>query len=150
MICNSGLFYSTLIGGRVYTRLTVRVGSYAGGRVETWKPIPLCGLEDYDASDEGRIQSRKRAGREPHVLSALDGGDGYRIVVLGVRGRGMKRFSVAALVLRAFSGPPPSPAHHASYLNRDHGDCRLLNLEWSTQRRRRSKEQRAADYAARR
>jgi hypothetical protein len=99
--------------------------------IEEWRAVP--GFDHYDVSSLGRVRSRRRAG-EPLVMKQKKLRCGYMIVTLCDRGERHER-TVHLLVLEAFVGPRPSPAHQARHvLNNRRDDNRLANLCWGTRR----------------
>lgn len=87
----------------------------------TWRPIPT--FPGYEASDDGRIRSR-RCELKPWVTN------GYLTVGLRRDGRTFRR-SVHRLVLLAFRGIP-ADGMDACHRNGRRQDNRLSNLYWGT------------------
>lgn len=104
--------------------------------MESWREIQ--GWEGfYEVSDEGRIKRvapsifgrwHQPAGHilAPHVIKS-----GYRMVRL-CRRTEEKCLRVCRIVLRVFSGEPPTPQHQANHINGNKADDRASNLEWVT------------------
>lgn len=104
--------------------------------IESWAPIP--GFTHYQASTEGRVRSVDRQlpggygglrtvkGR----IIAVNHTHGSPKVSITADGAGQRNRGIAGLVLAAFVGPAPSPAHKAKPINGDPNDVRLANLEW--------------------
>lgn len=91
-----------------------------------WAPIP--GFPGYEVSDNGEVRSLSRMKRGK-LLRQTDNGTGYRYVGLRRDGRQLKVY-VHRAVLRAFVGEPLDA--HASHLNGDRADNRLINLCWES------------------
>ena len=109
---------------------------------EVWKRVPDTDGR-YEASDRGRVRSLvvgcqhgSIVRRKPLVMRPFNnkpGRCGYWVVNLRVGGRVRCR-CVSELVLAAFVGPRPSPAHDAAHANGDRHDNRLGNLLWATKK----------------
>lgn len=110
---------------------------------EVWKAI--AGFEgSYEVSNLGQVRSLDRTiecvGRWGSVTKRLRGRvlrpgprpSGHLTVVLGGHSH-----NVHTLVLEAFTGPRPSPAHEARHLDGHEQNNRSSNLEWSTKTRNR-------------
>lgn len=98
----------------------------------TWLAVP--GWEGfYEVSDAGEVRSlrdnhgtgRLRTVRPNPVATR------YLRVTLSRPGR-KQNVRLHKLVLLAFRGPPPTPAHEGAHANGDAHDCRLENLRWAT------------------
>jgi hypothetical protein len=96
--------------------------------MEQWRPIP--GFTDYEASDAGRVRSRKS---RPCVLAQRVGTRGYLVVNIVGDGARYRNRPVHALVLAAFAGCRPDGAV-CRHLNGDRMDNRPCNLRWGTPR----------------
>lgn len=95
--------------------------------LEVWRPIP--GYDGYDASNLGRIRSRK--GRVPLILKQrLHYGRGYPVVELCQNNKSRESM-VHRQVLLAFHGEPPE-GFEACHNNGIRTDNRLENLRWDT------------------
>jgi hypothetical protein len=100
-------------------------------RRERWRKVPLPELPDYiEVSDLGRVKSlpyvdRRGWRRKLHYYSC--GG-----AEVGIRGNdGVNRvYPVAALILRAFVGPPGEGQYLARHLDDNRGNNNLTNLAW--------------------
>ena len=101
---------------------------------EIWKDIP--GFETYyEVSNIGNIRSLRYHGttrKKPRVIVGAINLGGYRKALL--YNADQKRFTknVHVAVLESFSGPRPSPKHHAAHLNGNRTDNRIENLAWVT------------------
>jgi hypothetical protein len=51
----------------------------------------------------------------------------------GATGRNKKRWYLQDVILWAFAGPRPTPAHEGAHLNGNRWDNRYTNLAWKTQ-----------------
>ena len=74
------------------------------------------------------LHHQKKAGRRPTAHHAL--WNGIPVVATEHDDYGMAVFSVAELVLAAFSGPRPTPTSVAHHLDGNVGNCAAANLEW--------------------
>lgn len=92
--------------------------------VETWRDIP--GFPDYQASDCGRIRSRK-TGAWQVLRQTPHRGNGYLVVSPRVGGRYVAR-SVHRLITRAFLGD--AAGRDVNHINGNKHDNRLENLEY--------------------
>lgn len=110
---------------------------------ERWLPVP--GLDGYDVSDQGRIQSTRRAGK-PRIMRAGRGPCGYHVVSIQMNPRGVRAraqpLRVGSLVMAAFVGPKPDGLV-VRHVNGNLLDDRLENLKYGTP------EEVRADMAAR-
>ena len=105
--------------------------------IEEWRSV--VGYESfYEVSNVGRVRSLDRYDGcnrfRPGRLRAtpIDGtSTGYRYVSLCKNGIA-KKLNVHVLVLEAFVGPRPSPAHEACHENGDRANATLKNLRWGT------------------
>lgn len=98
-----------------------------------WKPVSPPGYEDlYEVSDAGEV---RRRGKTTPLRPVPTTGEGYLMVCLARGGGRHVSVRVAALLLEAYRGPRPSRRHVVHHINDDLRDCRLVNLEWSTERR---------------
>lgn len=92
---------------------------------EEWRPIP--GYETgYAVSDRGRV----RNARNGRILDGWRNAKGYRMVVLG--GRGRKQRYVHHLVAEAFIGPRPPGQEVRHYPDRNPANNALVNLAYGT------------------
>ena len=91
---------------------------------EAWRDIP--GFPDYQASDRGRVRSRK-SGAWRVLRHTPHRGNGYLVVSPRVSGRYVTR-SVHRLVARAFLGE--AAGRDVNHINGDKHDNRLSNLEY--------------------
>lgn len=100
---------------------------------ETWKPA--AGFEGrYEISDQGRVKTLLRhRGQQGMILKTLPNKDGYPFVSLSNGNGGHASRTVHRLVLDAFVGPCP-PNKECSHRNGVRSDCRLVNLEWATEK----------------
>jgi hypothetical protein len=103
--------------------------------MEQWKEIP--GWEGYyAASTFGRIKRLAGSPRclKDRVLKPMKSGNwGGYLTASPVRvGHKQRPMMVHRLVLMAFAGLPPSPAHEGNHINGDKLDNRPENLEWVT------------------
>lgn len=103
--------------------------------MEHWKEIP--GWEGYyAASTLGRIKRIAGSPRCPidRILKPMPYGNwgGYYMVAPVRTGHKQRPMMVHRLVLMAFAGLPPSPAHEGNHINGDKLDNRPENLEWVT------------------
>ena len=103
--------------------------------MENWKAIP--GWETYyAASTLGNIKRLAGSPRCPkdRILKLMTGNNwgGYYTVSLVRVGHRQRPMMVHRLVLEAFVGPPPSPAHQGNHINGNKHDNRPENLEWVT------------------
>lgn len=96
---------------------------------EEWRPVPS--HPDYDASDLGRIRSRRR--RNVRILKPSPcGGYGYLAVCVRTdRGRGKRTATVHSLVAEAFYGTRPEGLE-VRHLNGVATDNRAANLQYDT------------------
>lgn len=97
-----------------------------------WKIISVA--PDYEVSSLGEVRSRSRnAGpwKRPHTIRQWHDKDGYSMVDLHTHGHKIGR-RTAALVLRAFVGPPANGQNHSSHRNGSNSDNRLINLRWAS------------------
>jgi len=94
----------------------------AGG--DTWRDIP--GFPDYQASDRGRVRSRK-SGAWQVLCQTPHRGNGYLVVSPRVDGHYVTR-SVHRLIARAFFGE--AAGRDVNHINGDKHDNRLENLEY--------------------
>lgn len=97
---------------------------------EQWRQVP--GHPAYDVSDQGRIRSWKCRSKwglsdSPANLSLSSDKGGYLRCLVD-----RKNKYPHIVVLEAFIGPRPGPGFHASHLNGDNKDNRLVNLCWET------------------
>ena len=102
-------------------------GSWAGQRVtgeETWRNIP--GFPDYQASDLGRVRSRK-SGAWKVLRATPHSKTGYLVVSLRLEGRYFAR-SVHRLVAAAFLGE--ASGRDVNHINGNKHDNSLGNLEY--------------------
>ena len=100
--------------------------------VERWVPIPgFSGV--YEVSDLGQVRSLKgRHGKGTVLKPALPSkGRQYKCVSLHKNGRRTRR-SIHCLVLNAFVGSKPSPAHQARRLDGNRANNSADNLCWGT------------------
>lgn len=93
---------------------------------EIWKNIP--GHRGYQASNLGRIRSKKRAWRGWVFLKLSDDKYGYKQVSIQQGGKEKSR-RVHRLVLMAFSGRSKKQVNHKNGIKTDN---RLKNLEYVT------------------
>lgn len=93
---------------------------------ETWKDIP--GFPDYQASDQGRIRSRK-SGAWQVLRQTPHSKNGYLVVSPRVEGKYVAR-SVHRLIARAFLGE--ADGQDVNHINGIKHDNRLVNLEYLT------------------
>lgn len=107
---------------------------------EQWRPVP--GRPGYEASDRGRVLSRRKTGTA-RVLTATPGPCGFRTLQMSALVPGGQTQRVGVLVALAFIGPPPSPDAELRRRNGNPMDDRLENLAWGTA------AEVAADHAAR-
>lgn len=89
-----------------------------------WRPIPVPGLDGYEASDQGQV---RRIGGD---LLRQRERDGYLSVGVRRGGKGV-RCEVAPLVAAAFLGPRP-PDHVVTFRDRDSTNCAAANLVYAT------------------
>ncbi|MFC5730943.1 NUMOD4 domain-containing protein [Nocardioides vastitatis] len=95
---------------------------------EVWRPVP--GYLGYEASDQGRVMSRRR--NRPRVLDGQPGPCGFRTANLAhdlPNGRNQRLGNLVAL---AFIGPPPSLDSELRRLDGDPLNDRPDNLAWGT------------------
>lgn len=105
--------------------------------IEEWKTI--AGYETfYEVSSLGRVRSLDRYDSinrfRPGRLRATPidrTSTGYRYVSLSRNGT-TKKLNVHVLVLEAFVGQRPSPAHEACHEDGDRSNSALSNLRWDT------------------
>lgn len=107
--------------------------------MEEWRAV--VGFEEsYSISSTGRVRSEDRyvrhnkggfARKRGKILSQYFNKDGYASVVLAWESK-TKTVITHHLVLAAFVGPRPSPAHHGCHNNGVRDDNRLENLRWDT------------------
>src|SRR5689334_17687347 len=99
---------------------------------ETWLPVPIEGFsENYEVSSIGRVRRLTRSGRgrpAGYILSPRVGHHGYRRYTLCRTDGRPKGFFAHRLVLLAFVGPQPSPAHQAAHWDRDTSNNDYRNL----------------------
>lgn len=99
--------------------------------VEVWLPVKDC-PDRYFVSNLGRVCSHARGRSEvlKHTLSRA----GYPTVgIYARRGERADTRLVHRMVVEAFVGEPPTPAHtDVRHLNGLHADVRLCNLKWGT------------------
>lgn len=102
--------------------------------MEQWRPIP--GFSNYSVSDHGRVR-RETDGpgkiRAGHILANKFSGR-YWSVRIGRDGGGLCTKTIQQLVLLAFVGPPPTPAHEGAHGDGNTSNNRLNNLRWATKR----------------
>jgi hypothetical protein len=97
---------------------------------EEWRPIP--GWPEYEVSNTGIVRLavdgyRKKSG---HVLKPWLNRDRLQ-VELRAQGRRQK-FFIHRLVVMAFIGPQPSPAHEVAHWDGNTMNNNLANLRWAT------------------
>jgi DNA-binding XRE family transcriptional regulator len=93
------------------------------------RPIP--GLDGYTATAHGRVISY-RSGTRRELSPRTHKGYRYVNVRRGVGRATAAQVSVHSLILLAFVGPKPTPAHECRHLNGDAQDNRASNLLWGT------------------
>jgi len=98
-----------------------------GTKGESWNPIPQ--YPDYDASNLGRIRSRRRG--KPQVLSLIVKPDGYSYVFLYHASGESDKVYVHHAVLWAFVGPCPL-SMECRHLDGNQGNNAIDNLQWGT------------------
>lgn len=91
---------------------------------EIWMPVP--GYETYLASTLGRIV--RIDGHQPKQRQSHNG---YSRVRLGPR-KTRRELAVNRIILRSFTGEPPTEEHQAAHINGVCDDNRLENLYWAT------------------
>ena len=93
---------------------------------EVWAPVQAEGFEDlYEVSSKGRV-------RRITIISGSANADGYLMIDLSDRSRGMRRCRLAhRLVAQAFHGPIPG-GKQVNHKNGDKTDNRPENLEYVT------------------
>lgn len=102
--------------------------------METWRNLPITGLEQYQVSDEGCVRnlSYKDTGRIRYLSPVADK-DGYSIVCLTSRFGKQNSYRVHRLVALAFL--PEQPGKPCiNHKNECKEDNRACNLEWVTYR----------------
>lgn len=96
---------------------------------ETWKPIP--DSDGYEASSLGRVRSPWRI-----LRPALTGGrakNKIQYLQVSIYAGGVRHSRrVNRLVLMAFTGPPPTPKHHAAHWDGNSLNNAAGNLRWAT------------------
>jgi hypothetical protein len=101
--------------------------------IEEWRSIPIVGLPSrYQVSNLGRLRSlpfidvigRRRSERLFNPADAQ--------VDLILEDGTSKWFALAALILRAFVGPPPDGCRLSRHLDDDRSNNKLENLAWGT------------------
>jgi hypothetical protein len=100
--------------------------------VETWKAVQ--GWPNYEVSDHGRVRSwnrRSRRASEPRVMKPRLDGKGYARITLCHEGQQRERF-IHQIVLEAFVGERPTPAHEGRHLDGVRSNNSAANLAWST------------------
>lgn len=94
---------------------------------EDWRPV--VGWERYyRVSSLGRVYSLHQTGR---LCIGMPMEGGYRVVKLRDKAR-RGHVAIHVMVLEAFVGPRPSPAHEGCHNNGIGADSRLSNLRWDT------------------
>ena len=92
--------------------------------IERW--LPVVGYEGrYSVSSLGRIRSERTGA----LLKTTPNYAGYHVVTLYPDKR---QFRLHCLVLEAFVGPRPSPAHDGCHNKGDKNDNRLSQVRWDT------------------
>jgi predicted XRE-type DNA-binding protein len=95
---------------------------------ERWLPIE--NFPGYEVSDLGRVRSyRKRAGKEPKIISIGKNSSGYMLATLRHESGNEKSVAVHRFVLIAFVGPCPETME-CCHENGVRHDNRLTNLRW--------------------
>lgn len=96
---------------------------------ENWRPVPgWDGL--YEVSDQGRVQSLRRAKCRGGLLRPLRHTGGYARIMLWREGLPRQTF-IHRLVALAFLGAP-EPGMQVAHNNGDRQDNRATNLRWAT------------------
>jgi hypothetical protein len=100
---------------------------------EEWRSVSDC-PERYFVSNFGRVASRVRGGHKTKVLTASLSLTGYLTVgVSPSPGAKSETRLVHRLVVEAFTGPAPSPAHiDIRHLDGNKQNNHILNLAWGT------------------
>jgi len=94
---------------------------------ERWRSVP--GFPGYEASDHGRIVSRRRA--SPVVLKPRRMPNGYLTVALTGPDGHPRTMTVHRVVMLAFVGERPA-GRETRHLDGDPANNRLTNLAWGT------------------
>lgn len=105
---------------------------------EEWRPIPIKRLENYEASNLGRIRSKDRIIKvgnhtqrcRSKILKSQPVGKRKEYLCIAFTGIGC--FRVNRLVAFAFHGKPTTSQHHAAHWDRDTRNNRAENLRWAT------------------
>jgi hypothetical protein len=94
---------------------------------EDWRHV--VGWEKYyRVSNMGRVYSLHQTGR---LCIGMPMEGGYRVVKVRDKER-RGHIAIHVMVLEAFVGPRPSPAHEGCHNNGNGADSRLSNLRWDT------------------
>lgn len=91
--------------------------------------LPVPGYPNYTADDSGqvfRVGSPKPL--RPEVHRTRNNKEYHRLTLYA--GKVRKHIKVHHIILSTFIGQRPSPTHHASHLNDNGHDNRLINLKW--------------------
>ena len=99
---------------------------------QTWRTVAGY-YGAYEISSDGLVRrvAGSRGCSADRLIKSRVGNAGYRTVRLCFNGK-LKSLSVHRLLLEAFVGPPPSPAHQCNHKDGNKLNNTLTNLEWVT------------------
>jgi len=101
---------------------------------EIWATVP--DFPDYQVSNKGRIKTLAKIDargwhRKERLIQAVDA----EVLLTNINGR--KWFALAALILRAFVGPPSPGQYLTRHLDDDRSNNELSNLAWGNDKENR-------------
>lgn len=106
-------------------------------KTEQWKPVAVPGYNHlYEISTLGRarrlVDDKQKKHKKGSLINPGLVGSGVYYQYAFCSNQKYSRWLVHRLVLLTFIGEPPTPKHHASHINGNPSDNRLVNLCWKT------------------